>query len=238
MPDNILETTGKLFAAISTNAQRWLQYWSDVTLHPKIFAKRFHLSTASSLKMFVINNAIGFLTFLLIFCVYWAIFFRKAFRTHWNEDIKSALFILSAPFFLAVLSLIFVVIPGLIAFSVFHFTGDKGTLSGHISRVLACTNLEWVTAVFFSMGFLANDFTAHNSDWGVIILVCSAACIFLIRLYYTYLQSLLLLTYHGVRYEMRYVPALATLVIMSVITGLFYSFIYFMFLAIAIKVFD
>jgi hypothetical protein len=60
MPDNILETTEKLFAAISTNGQDWLQYWSDVTLHKNIFARRFHLSAPSSLTMFVINNAIGF----------------------------------------------------------------------------------------------------------------------------------------------------------------------------------
>ena len=59
MSDNILDTTAHLFAAISNNAQAWLLYWSDITLHPKVFAKRFNLSAKSSLTMFVINNAVG-----------------------------------------------------------------------------------------------------------------------------------------------------------------------------------
>jgi hypothetical protein len=63
MSDNILDMTGQLFAAISNNAQEWLRYWSDITLHPRAFARRFNLSANSALTMFVVNNAIGFLSF-------------------------------------------------------------------------------------------------------------------------------------------------------------------------------
>jgi hypothetical protein len=234
MSDNILETIGQLFAAMSNNAQDWLRYWSDITLHPKAFAKRFHLSAKSALTMFVVNNAIGFVVFLLILCSYWSIFFTKAFRGHWHDDVKSALFILAAPFFLAVLSSILIVIPGLVTFSIFHATRGRGTLLGHISRALVCTNLEWITAIFFAIGFLAKDLA--RVEWQDNFLIYTSLCIVAIRLYYAFLQTTLMSPYH---YKVDFSPFVAFVtIISSAATGLLYTFMYFMFLAAAIGFLD
>jgi hypothetical protein len=235
MSDNLIDATRDLFAAISDNARTWLRYWSDITLHPKIFATRFYFSAKSCLTFFVINNAIGFFVFLLILCSFWSIFFTRAFRVHWHgSDVASAVFILAAPYFFAVLSSILIVITGLIAFSIFHATHAKGTLLGHISRALVCTNLEWITAIFFAVVFLAND--ELHGGWQVSWLILTSICIIAIRLYYAFLQTTLMSSYH---YNVGFSPFVAFVTTVgSIATGVLYAFIYFVFLAIAIGIFD
>jgi len=236
MSDNILDTTGQLFAAISNNAHDWLRYWSDITLHPKAFAKRFHLSAKSALTMFVINNAVGFLLFLLIFCSYWSIFFTKAFRGHWHDEVKNALFIFAGPFFLAVLSSILIVIPGLVTFSILHATRGRGTLTGYISRTLVCTNLEWLTSIFFAIGFLVKDLPPAQMDWQFNLVIYSSICILLIRLYYAFLQTTLISPYC---YKVAFSPFVAFLtIISSTVTGLLYTFMYYMFLVMSVNLLD
>jgi hypothetical protein len=235
MSDNSLETIGRLLAAIFNNAPDWLRYWSDITLHPKAYAKRFNFSTNSALTMFVINNAIGFLLFLLIFCAYWAIFFTKAFRGHWLDVMKNALFIFAGPLFLAVLSLLLTIIPGLITFPILHATRGRGTLAGYISRTLVCTNLEWLVSIFFAIGFLVKDLPPRMG-WEEHLVIYSSICILLIRLYYAFLQTTLISPYC---YKVDFSPFVAFLtIISSVVTGLSYTIMYFIFLAIAVHLFD
>jgi hypothetical protein len=149
---------GKISEAIGRNLQNWLDYWSEITLHPNTYASKFKSSPSSSYKLYTLNIIIGLSVFIFMSCSYWSIYFPVPFREHFHNDFGGlVLFLTAGPAIVSAASAILIVFPSLLVWIIFRWTHGTGSLSGHVSRTLVCSNLEWLNAIFFAIAMLLND---------------------------------------------------------------------------------
>jgi hypothetical protein len=226
-------------AKVSRNLKTWMEYWSAITFSPRKYAETFGLPLTDSIKLFATNIVIGMCVSLLISCAYWSVSFA---RDHWKEYIGSMIFVSVGPIILATVSAIVFIFPSIPAWAAFRWTSGRGTLAGHVSRFLVCSNLEWVSAIFYAAVLLLHDadsdikypyilkFSESTKDIMVNMSLFFAGGI---RVYYLWLQSRILYVYHYGKDEKVHLVAPGVLVILGLAAAAAYEFTYVIWLVVA-----
>jgi hypothetical protein len=229
---------------LERGAKTWLHYWRSITLSPRKYAGSFDLSAADLFKFFGINIAIGVGFSLLISCAYWSVLFKIG---HWDEYVSSIIFVLVGPLILTFASGILIMLPGVLAYGAFRWTKGRGTFSGHLARTVACSNLEWINAIFYAVALFLHDadsdikypyFFNFSQDTTNVAVNVSLFSIGIVRVYYSLLQNRMLYVYHFGRDEKIHVVAPGVLLVLGLTAGAAYEFVYFIWLVAAITNLD
>ena len=229
------------------NLATWLDYWSQITLHPRRYAETFNLSVSAAFRLYVLNAIIGLFVFLSLACLYWAYFFTARFSKGWGAYESAVTLATTGPVFFAVASSLIIILPSLLAWLLFQWSHGSGRLSGHVARALVCSNFEWLLAIFYAIGLLLHDLDRSSyGGYGILpdsvynaAFIVALSGLLLVRIYYALLQWKLLSVYHyKTATTVRSLPPLLISFAINIVLGLGYLLLYFLWLNVMMGVYD
>jgi hypothetical protein len=213
--------------------QRWLQYWPAITFDTRKYAAEFRLSLPAAYKIYTLNSVIGIAVFLVFASIYW----MAVLREQWHSGMGVVLVLTAAPILLSIVSSMLATIPIMIVWVAFRCFNGTGSLTGHISRTLVCTSLEWLTAGFYAEALLMNQFVGNANQLPrsicLLAFVGAIAGVTVIRAYYSVVQYMMLSTFHyGTETGGRY-GAAVVLFTCNLLAGALFVSLFATFLAVA-----
>jgi hypothetical protein len=219
-------------------------HWREITLRPVTYFRECRFDLGLAWRVYLQNVTIGILIYLVLTATYWFLLLTHASAGHWKYYLATLAFLTYAPLLLCLASAAMIVLPSLIAYGMFRLTGGSGNIVSYLSRVLVCSNFEWLNGGFLSAALLFNDYAGeYDSPLSfpmspVIMALISLAGVLSIRTYYAILQIIALRGLHyGNRQGSRRIASV-TFLVLNLLSGAFLIAMYSAILLVAVTNLD
>jgi TIR domain len=205
--------------------ERWLERWSQVTLHPTAaFATIERNETGRAVEFFFLNHLASYLAAFLVCIFYFSVFYNGKLTVSIRRASFIDIGIWAAIGVIYVLAHLFAAVLGAaVSFPVYHWMGSAKRLREHARVLLSMSTLEPIAAASGAAIILAYTDKVRNAG---LLVVGGAAALFVgIRLYYSIMGFLGLGATHSlsrrraiVAYTLGFVPIF--FVLSTILAGL------------------